>query len=440
MRPPDPPDPLDPTSNEQIRMVSMSQSTTVPDESNTISVSVSYMNYGWDSAKDASFAFDGLSSSTFTLMGTFGGTMLGTIAPQQTVSLSLPLYVSPELPNGNHQLRTVLTYTDALNETQTVETMIFLFIRRPESASDSSVPRVIISRHSVSEELVTAGNPFELSFTLTNTSRNMNVINMKVTVTDADGIFLPVAGINSFYVEELQTGGSVDLSITLSPKQDAESKSYPVTISLAYEDRGNTQHTVSESLSIPVYQPQRLEISNMNFFGDGTGKAQLSFQFINKGKAPLYNLTIKLDGPMTLMEGEYFVGNFAPGSADFFEDDVFPELFGEVSGFVVLQYEDAAGNPLEYRQEISAWIDGGFDPGGGRPGPEWPDGEVGWPEWPDGENGWEEDSGGKILGMAPWLFWTLLGVLLPAGGTAAAVIIIRKKRQAKDMTGEDDDE
>jgi hypothetical protein len=444
-----PPDPPAPTSRVQVGMVAMNQSTTNPGESGAVTVSISYKNHGTDAAADAVFAFEGLSSSAFTLLGSFGDRNIGRIAPGQTVSLSIPLYAAPELPNGNHPLNTVVTYKDASGEVRTVETMIYLFIKRPQDPnapgpdSDTSVPRVIISRHSVSEETVTAGNPFELHFTLTNTSRSKDIKNMKVTVTDQEGIFLPVAGVNSFYVADLWVGDSVDLSINLMPKQDAESKSYQVTIALAYEDEDNTQYNFNEALSIPVVQPQRLEISNITFFGNGMGGAQLSFQFMNKGRSPLYNLMITIEGPMMLMEGDYFVGNFAAGSIDFFEDDIIPYEFGELSGFIVLQYEDVAGNPMEYRQEITAWIDEG---GGGRPPMNggwnggWNGFNGGWNGGWNGENGGfnGESGGGTVLGLVPWLFWTILGIVVTIGAVVT-VIVIRKKRRAKELL-EDDDE
>jgi hypothetical protein len=437
--------PPEKTPDEQIQMTSMRQSATDPGSSNTVTLSISFRNFGTAPANDAVFSFEGLSSSTFTLMGTFGDRQIGTIAPGQTVPLSLSLYAASELPNGNHQLKTILTYTDSLNETKKLETMIYVLIMRPPTPSptpeptpappDASVPRVIISQHSISEQTVTAGNPFDLLFTLANTSRNKDVKNMKVTITDIDGIFLPVAGVNSFYVEELRIGASVDLSISLTPKQDAETKSYPVTISLSYEDKDNAPYTVNESLSIPVYQPQRIEVSNVSFFGDGMGGANLTFQYINKGKSPLYNLTIKLEGPMALMEGDYFAGNFPAGSMDYFEDSILPQSFGEVSGFVVLHFEDAAGNPMEHREEISAWIDEGgrgewIDPGFPPIDPEWPGGEFPGPEG---------EGGGEILGLAPWLFWTLLGVIVTAAGIVVVIVIVRKKRRAAAIMDDDDE-
>ena len=444
-----------PDKTEPVRMVSMQQDAQDPGAANTIRVAVSYRNTGTELIRDAVFAFE--EQPVFTPMGSFGDRRLGSIEPNQTVPLSVPLYVAASAENGNHRLKALLTYTDARNQKQTVETMISIYIKRPEPSPtpsptpeptvkppDTSVPRVIISQHSLSEATVTAGSPFELRFTLENTSRNKDVKNMKVTVTDEgarveNGGFLPVAGVNSFYVEELRTGQSVELFINLMPKQDAESKSYPVTISLTYEDKDNAQHSVTESLSIPVYQPQRLEITNLFFSGDGMGGAQLNFQFINKGKSPLYNMNIKVEGPMALMEGDYFVGNFMAGGMDFFEDALRMESFGEVSGFLVIQYEDAAGTPLEYRQEISAWIDEGFrnDPGMMDPGFPgiWEDPGMMDPGFPGMDDG---EGGGKILGLAPWLFFGLLGFMVLAAGAVVTVIIVRKKRRGRRL--EDDDE
>jgi hypothetical protein len=422
-------------TGEQVQMSAMRQSTSVPGAANTLTVSLSFRNFGTEPVRNAALSFEGLSSSFFTLMGAFGDRRIGTIDPGQTVTMETLLHAAAELPNGNHQLKTVLSYTDAMNNAKTVETMIYIHINRPPSSA-TSVPRIIISQHSISEDIVNAGNPFELYFTLNNTSRSKSIRNMKVTVTDADGIFLPVAGVNSFYVEDLPINGNVALSIVLSSRQDAESKSYPVTISLAYEDTDGVQYAVAESLSIPVFQPQRLEITNINFFGNGMGGAMLSFQFINMGRSPLYNLNIKVEGPMALMEGDYFAGNFSAGSMDYFEDDLIMFAYGEVQGYLVLQFEDSAGSPQEFRQELLAWIDEPFFPdwGDDRYPPDW---DGGWDDWGD-DNG----ESGKILGLAPWLFWSLLALLIAAGG-AVALLIIRKKRRAKaladDMADYDDE-
>jgi hypothetical protein len=434
--------PQDQTTDAVVQMSSMKQSTTNPGSSNTITLSLGFTNIGALAATNATLAIDGLSSSSFSLMGSFGDVKVGTIEPGQTASLDIPLYVSEGLSAGNYPTDTILTFTDASGASRTVETTIYIYITRPgggkDGESDTSVPRVIINQHSFSVASVTAGTPFTLNFSLLNTSKNKDLKNMKVTVQNSGdaGVFLPVAGVNSFYVEALARGEATELSIELIPRQDAESKSFPVSIGIEYEEdnEGNKTHAVTETLSIPVYQPQRFEVSNQYFNPDGMGNAMLTFQFVNKGKSSLYNLTIKIEGPMSFMEGEYFFGTLQPGMMEYFEDTVIPQVTGDISGELVVMYEDSAGALLEYREPLQTFIDGSMPVGPDFPGPGVDPFD---PTYPGIDEPLPEEGGGKILGMASWLFWTLLGVVVLI--IVIVIIVVVRKKKAKKALMDDDE-
>ena len=424
-----------------VQLAGIGQSASDPGGSNVVDITLSVRNNGDAAAQDVSIGLSGLSASSFTLSGGFGDRLLGIIAPGEVVTATFALYVSENLPNGNHPLAVHIDYYDTGEsdpQKKTVEAEVYILINRPEKEKepdkepdkepepDRSVPRVIISKHSISADTVIAGSPFELSVTLLNTSAQKNVKNLKVTVTDIDGIFIPVEGVNSFYIPQIPIGGTTDISIILMPKQDAETKSYPVTISLDYEDEKDTSYTVSESLSIPVYLPQRLEVMNVIFTEDGMGTAYLSFQFINKGKAPLYNMNIRIDGPMSARDGDYYIGTFGAGQADYFEDTIMPQEFGDVSGYIVLEYEDSSGMQQEMRHSIFTYISEPYMGDPGFPGGEWPLD----PGWPGGE-GFEEEGGG----LKGWMIWSIIGgaVLI----CAITVIIIVKKVKNKKIELED---
>ena len=429
---------IQPTASQSsVQLVGVSQDVSNPGNSNIIKVTLTVKNNSGAKADDVTVGFGGLSATSFTLSGSFGDSKLGSIDPNSTASVTIALYVSESLPNGNYPLPVVIGYSDsgaAGAKAESTETEVFIFVNRPEKdsdeESDGSVPRVIISRHSISVDTVIAGKPFELSATLLNTSMSKNIKNLKVTVTDKDGIFIPVEGTNSFYIAEIPIGQTTDITIMLAAKQDAETKSYPVSISLDYEDEKNTPYSVTESLSIPVYLPQRLEVSNVTFYESGMGMGYLSFQFINKGKSPLYNMNIRIDGPMTAMEGDYFIGTFGQGQSDYFEDTIIVSAYGELEGFIVLEFEDSAGNPQELREPIFAYISEPFYPEPGFPGEgEWSI-DPGFP----GDPGFGMDEGGGSL--PGWALWTIIG-----GGaiivTITTVVIVRKARHKK-LNLEDD--
>ena len=425
-------------TNSNIQLVGISQDLSNPGSANIIRVTFTLQNKGDTIADDVSLGLGGLSSSAFTLSGDFGDRKIGSIDPDGTAETTIALYVSESLPNGNYPLSVLLRYSDSgavgsqMGET---ETEVYIFVNRPEKIEpddnpDTSVPRVIISRHSISVDTVVAGEPFELSVTLFNTSMNKNIKNLKVTVTDKDGIFIPVEGVNSFYIPEIPIDQTTDIAIILAAKQDAETKSYPISISLDYEDEKNTPYSVTESLSIPVYLPQRLEISNVNFYDEGTGMAYLSFQFINKGKAPLYNMNIRVEGPMNAMEGDYYIGTFGPGQADYFEDSIILQMYGDVSGDIVLEFEDSSGAQQEHRYQISAYIGEPYmqDPG-------FPGGDMMWPMDPNFpfEDGFSEEGGG----FKSWMIWTIIGGVVIIGGVLT-IVIIKKKKHKRDELADDE--
>ena len=421
-------------TQSNVQLTGISQDLSNPGTANIIRVTLNIQNKGSTAAQDVSVGFTGLSSSSFTLSGDFGERKLGNIAAGGTTSTTIPLYVSESLPNGNYPLSFFIRYTDtgaSGAQGNLAETEVYIFVNRPEKPGegpgedvDNSVPRVIISRHAVSVDNVVAGSPFELSVTLLNTSTKKNIKNLKITVTDKDGIFIPVEGVNSFYVAEIPIGQTTDISIILMPKQDAETKSYPVSISLDYEDERDISYTVTESLSIPVYLPQRLEVMNVMFNEDGMGTAFLSFQIIDKGKAPLYNMNIRIDGPMNAMEGDYYIGTFGPGQSDYFEDTIYPQVYGEVSGDIVLEFEDSSGTQQEVRYPLFAFISE----------PYWPDpgfSEEGmWPMDPnfpfEGEFG--EDGGW----FKTWMIWAIAGaVVVIAVVTIIIIVKTTKKKKAE---------
>jgi hypothetical protein len=114
---------------------------------------------------------------------------------------------------------------------------------------------------------------------------------MKITVSSADGVFLPAAGTNSFFVEKILPGESKNLTLLMTTKRDAETKPYTLDINIDYEDAAGKAFSTKESLSIPLLQPQRLVVGQVNCFSNMVGMpGPLSFQYFNKGKGTLYTV------------------------------------------------------------------------------------------------------------------------------------------------------
>jgi len=97
-----------------------------------------------------------------------------------------------------------------------------------------------------------------------NTHKNMNVENIAVSFLADEGVFLPAAESGStIFIDQIKAGERVVKKMTFATKYDAVPKSYLLNINFEYEDEQNKAYTLKESISIPVIQEQRLEISEI---------------------------------------------------------------------------------------------------------------------------------------------------------------------------------
>lgn len=232
---------------------------------NKVGLSVNVINNGEGSASDVTVELDGTSNDTISVYNIFGPRVMGDMASNEVKTADFTLYVSPTLKTGNYPLKVIVKYFDASGNEKSKEYNIFLFIEMAEDAGDTSesTPRVIIRNYSIGGENIKVGDNFEFIFTLENTSKNSTVSNMKITVSSADGVFLPAAGTSSFFVDKILPGETTTLSLLMSTKRDAETKPYTLDINIDYENSAGKPFSAKESISVPVIQSQRLEVGQV---------------------------------------------------------------------------------------------------------------------------------------------------------------------------------
>ncbi len=407
--------------------------TNKPGSSNEVKLHVTVANRDTVAVTNVRTSIDGLSTNGFTLSGTFGSKDIATLAPGTSGNLTFPLYVAENLATGNYPLTLVTKYLDSSGAEQTVETEIYLYIDRPDVLQNGqdlpdSTPRVIISKYNVNTELIEAGSEFLFDFTLKNTSTTTAIKNLKIVLSSDEGVFLPVEGSNSFYQPYIKASGEAKFSIKLMPKRDAETKTYPLNIRIDYENEKNTSYNVTETLSFGVNQQQRLEVNNLSFYPNGMSSSPISLQYINKGKAILYNLSIRVEGPFTSEYGVQYMGNFGIGSSEFFEDYITPTETGELTGKVIIEFEDVNGKKTEVVEEFTALIEDMSqleEPIG--------DGMI-----TDGEMYPEFEAESNGSGISTWLIVGIVGgVVLIIAGVVTFILIRRKRRNAVEMVADE---
>ena len=129
---------------------------------------------------------------------------------------------------------------------------------------------------------------------------------------------------------------------------------------MEFDDANAMSMASSGTVSVEVVQPVNVELSPFtvpNQINAGE-TVQLSFQVMNLGRAPVYNVRVELDVPGLSPSGNAFIGNMEPGTSAEQTLNVFAgmkdegERYGYTSGVARLIYEDAGGR--EYTAEAHA--------------------------------------------------------------------------------------
>ena len=161
---------------------------------------------------------------------------------------------------------------------------------------------------------VRAGSNFKLTIHLKNTSK-MKVSNMLFDLSaptegsdeqTTSPAFLPSSGASSIYLDSIAPNGTADIS----------QKPYIMELSMKYEDPNATQVEGSSSISIPVKQDARFEISNFEISPQSVAvgeEANVMCSLYNLGRIKLYNVKATFEGK-NIKKSEVFIGNIESGA------------------------------------------------------------------------------------------------------------------------------
>lgn len=258
-------------------------------------------------------------------------------------------------------------------------------------------PYVIVSNYNYGGT-VTAGETFPLSITLYNTSRNIDVTNMMVTISMPEALMLTSSS-NTFYVDHLDTESSVTQTVQVTAKVNAAPQSHNIDISMKYQyvdDHlvSRRDNSTQETISIPVVQIDRFQVTGVDtpaeaYLGEET---YLTVNFVNKGRSDVYNLSAEISGDIQNPGQQQNLGNLTSGSTGSADFAIIPNGEGVCSGEIKITYEDTN---MEEKTATILWsttavdpmagmeMPGGFDPGMMEdPGMMDDGGEEKKPSWP----------------------------------------------------------
>ena len=236
--------------------------------------------------------------------------------------------------------------------------------------SDStSVPRVIVTGFNTNPAEVRAGQDFTLTVHLRNTSKASRVQNMlfdlQAPTEGADEqtmapAFLPSSGSSSIYLEGIDADGAADIAINLNAKSDLLQKPYSIDLSMKYEDSAGAQVEASSSISIPVKQDARFELSEFEISPESIAvgeEANIMCNLYNMGRIKLYNVKAAFEGACIEKE-EIFLGNVDSGATASIDAMLEGKKAteGPAKVTMTLSYEDEAGKRQESRKDLQLMV------------------------------------------------------------------------------------
>lgn len=327
-----------------------------------------------------------------------------------------------------------VTYNEADGTKNTVALDYYVQVNgvTPQETDDNgkiSTPRVIVTGFTTTPEEVYAGDTFKLTLNLKNTSKTTSVSNMLFDIqgtqegTDANNTyaaFLPTAGSSTIFVDSIAPNSTKSISIELKSKADLAQKPYVVTVEMEYEDKDANAFTETASVSVPIKQEAKVDISSITLMPDYVeigNEANVMFSIYNVGKTKLYNINVKFEAD-SISGGDTFIGNLDPGATGNVDAYLAAQAATMDDGTVkiLITYEDEEGKESSIEETMTLF--------------------VSEPYYSDMTEDWMIDVMEEEKSGFPW--WGILLIVIAVVGAALAVVVVwKKKKKAKRLAQEE---
>lgn len=371
------------TEKPNIIISSVKQSPAQPVAGEKLEVSFDIVNKGLVDITELKIYTEGLTGATFIPVNAEPYQYIELLKSGETKRITIPLIASDIIPEGLNNLTVKYTYNYTGNASDPES--VIIPVRDVQNETGSSViPKIIISKYTTDLEELKAGSTFKFTFDLYNTNSTTAAKNITVTVSKPAGqqeVFTVTQGSNSFFINKIDPGETVQNTLEFKIKSDTATGAYPITITIEYEYDGMKANTTTgktgeirtEELNLQVAENARPVVDNVNVYSfEGNimlgNPATLAFEFYNMGKSQLNNVVATVEGDFLKSDGSmYFIGNVTPGLSTYAEFEVIPNIEGTAKGVLKVTYENSNGEQVEYKKEFEAMVMGAtvFDPGMG---------------------------------------------------------------------------
>ena len=237
---------------------------------------------------------------------------------------------------------------------------------KDEETIASPTPIVILSKYNYGGSSVAAGSSTNLSFSFTNTSKTIKIENVMVTVTGGQDLMLN-GSTNTFYFESVAASGSKTVTVPMKAAQLISASAHEYV-----DQNARKSGNATLSLSVPLYQPDRFEMSEptSSYTGYVGEETSLTIDYVNKGKSAINNVEATISGDIDSPTPYQRVGTIDGGKNGTIAFAVTPQLEGENQVKIVITYEDSNGNTKErvFEATVEAMAYEPADPGMDDPG------------------------------------------------------------------------
>ncbi|MCR5521782.1 MAG: hypothetical protein K6F44_07770 [Lachnospiraceae bacterium] len=437
----------------------VTQTPNMPQAGERVTVSFNVKNKGTEKVTNLHFYATGLSAAGFQPVTGEPYQDEGSLEAGESKKVTMTFMAGEDIPKGVNSLSIGYDYFDASNKAQEDSTTIYVLnvVNHKFDEVDVGRPKIIVSDYSTEPEILRAGETFDFSYTLKNTHTGKEARNIKITLSQADGVLAPAQGTNIFYIDKLDPVQEVVLSLPLKSRADTVTGDYAVVLKLEYEyddmsevDKEHGGVSEENTIKIRVIENYRPVIENIyvdSYQGIMVGQpVDLSFEFYNMGKSTLGNVYVTVEGDFVLANNAAmsYVGAVQGYGQEYLSPQVVPLVGGEAHGTVTIHFEDSNGDEQTKSADFTAYVDdmggegdwgGGFPYGEGDWGGDFPYGEGDFPfgdgDMVDGEEG--------FFASIPWWVWVIAGVVVAGGVTAVVIIVVKKRKKKKEEEDEDED-
>ena len=372
-----------PVSADHLLMVGGNWVTPVANAGQAVSIVLPVVNMGKTMVTDAvvtpvlstdttSWPFEITSSNYSQTIKDLPGTDTGMSDMDRRREVTWDLKTRSDVGNGYQKISFKIVYRDSEGNSQ--ETTLDTYVQLSGTAGvgadgKASVPRVVVTGFETEPKDVHAGESFMLTLHLKNTSTATSVNNMIFEIVaavegkDEDttyAAFLPTAGSSTIFVDSIGKNGTRDIQIEMEAKADLTQKPYAVDVNMSYEDEHVNAYTNKTSVSIPVKQEARVDISEPEVMPSSIevgSESNIMSNIYNMGKTKLYNVQVKTESD-TVSGGDAFIGNLDSGATGSVDIYVIGQSATMDEGLIRLQisYEDETGASTVIEKEVSLFV------------------------------------------------------------------------------------